>query len=89
MASRGVTTLVTLPVTGTRLARTTRALSPDILVIEAPDLDHAISALAVQKTRFDTLILSPGAPSYNQFKNFEERGAHFVELCRARLGHAG
>lgn len=88
LASRGVTTLVTLPVTGSRLARATRAVSPDILVIEAPDLDHAISALAVQKLRFDTLILSPGAPSYNQFKNFEERGAHFVELCRARLGHA-
>ncbi|WIY51893.1 UDP-N-acetylmuramoyl-L-alanine--D-glutamate ligase [Devosia sp. YIM 151766] len=82
LARRGVTTLATLPVTGDRLARATRDRAPAILVLEAPDLDAALAALAAQRQRFDTLILSPGAPSYNQFKNFEQRGARFVDLCR-------
>jgi len=82
LAQRGVTTLATLPVTGPRLAQATRAGTPDIAVIEASDLDSALSALAAKRERFDTLILSPGAPSYNQFKNFEERGTRFVERCR-------
>ena len=86
LAGRGVTTLVTLPVTGERLARATRAVAPDIDVVEVSDLDAAITALAGKQAQFDTIILSPGAPSYNQFKNFEERGTRFVDLCRTRFG---
>ena len=82
LAQRGLTTLVTLPVTGQRLAEATRQVAPDIHVAEVPDLDAAIEALAGLQSRFDTIILSPGAPSYNQFKNFEERGTRFVDLCR-------
>ena len=85
LARRGVTTLVTLPVTGERLAQATRIVAPDIDVVEAPDLEAAMAALAERRSRFDTIILSPGAPSYNQFKNFEERGTRFVELCRQYL----
>ncbi len=86
LAPRGVTTLVTLPVTGNRLADAARQLAPDIAVSEEPDLEAAIDRLATLSARFDTVILSPGAPSYNQFKNFEERGQRFVELCRSRFG---
>jgi UDP-N-acetylmuramoyl-L-alanine---L-glutamate ligase len=86
LAGRGVTTLVTLPVTGQRLAQATRTVAPDIDVVEGSDLDAAIATLAGKQAQFDTIILSPGAPSYNQFKNFEERGARFVDLCRTHFG---
>ncbi|QQR39855.1 UDP-N-acetylmuramoyl-L-alanine--D-glutamate ligase [Devosia rhizoryzae] len=82
LAQRGVTTLATLPVTGARLAAACREVAPDIEIIEAPDLDAALTQLAQRRSRFDTIILSPGAPSYNQFKNFEERGALFVQRCK-------
>ncbi|UYO01065.1 MAG: UDP-N-acetylmuramoyl-L-alanine--D-glutamate ligase [Devosia sp.] len=88
LAQRGVTTLVTLPVTGSRLASAARQVAPGIDVIEAPDLNAAVAALAKRTARFDTIILSPGAPSYNQFKNFEARGTAFVALCRAHFGGA-
>lgn len=88
LASRGVTVLVTLPVTGDRLATATYAAAPEIEVVEAATLEAGIRALASRRDRFDTVILSPGAPSYGQlerpgvaFKSFEERGRAFVRLA--------
>lgn len=86
LGQRGVTLLATLPVTGERLAVAARAAAPSIEIIEAPDLDAALLALSTRTDRFDTLILSPGAPSYNQFKNFEERGTRFVGRCAQLFG---
>lgn len=89
----GVTILVCLPVTGDRLATATYAAAPDIEVLEAASLDAAMKALATRSARFDTVILSPGAPSYGQlesdgkvFKNFEERGAAFVAMAEKLFG---
>ena len=79
----GVTTLTCLPVTGARLAAAARLAAPHITVLEPSDLDSAMHALLQNRERFDAVILSPGAPSYNQFKNFEERGRSFVRLAQA------
>jgi UDP-N-acetylmuramoylalanine--D-glutamate ligase len=82
----GVTLLVTLPVTGDRLATATYAAAPNIEVLEAPDLEAAMEALSARRARFDTVLLSPAAPSYNQFKNFEERGRAFIALAEKLFG---
>jgi len=88
LAPRGVTVLVTLPVTGPRLATAAAAESAQIDIIEAQTLDEAMHALATRRDRFDTLILSPGAPSYGQlerpgvvFSSFEQRGTAFVRIA--------
>ncbi|MDB5474307.1 MAG: murD [Devosia sp.] len=83
LARNGVTTLACLPVTGARLATATQAAAPHITVLGEPDLAGAMQALHRHRRNFDAVILSPGAPSYNQFKNFEERGRRFVELAEA------
>ncbi len=41
-----------------------------------------MSALAQRREQFETLILSPAAPSYNQFRDYVERGEKFVELAK-------
>ena len=88
LAPRGVTVLVALPVTGDRLATATYAAAPQIEVVEAGTLEAGLQALASRRDKFDTVILSPGAPSYGQlekpgvaFKSFEERGRAFVRIA--------
>jgi UDP-N-acetylmuramoyl-L-alanine---L-glutamate ligase len=89
LGPRGVTLLVCLPVTGDRLATLAYRSAPEIEVLEAATLDAAMQALAARRDTFDTIILSPGAPSYGQleapgkaFHNFEERGEAFVRLAK-------
>ncbi len=84
-----MTLLICLTVTGDRLATLAYRSAPEIEVLEAASLDAAMQALAARREQFDTVILSPGAPSYGQleapgkaFHNFEERGEAFVRLAR-------
>jgi UDP-N-acetylmuramoylalanine--D-glutamate ligase len=93
LAPHGVTTLIALPVTGARLATATYAAAPQIEVVEANTLRAGMEALAARRDRFDTVILSPGAPSYGQletqgvvFRDFEERGRAFIRIATELFG---
>ena len=86
LAGFGVTTLACLPVTGARFAAAARSAAPGITVLAEPDLEAAMQALHQHRHAYDAVILSPGAPSYNQFKNFEERGRRFIALAQAIFG---
>ncbi|WP_164730635.1 UDP-N-acetylmuramoyl-L-alanine--D-glutamate ligase [Pelagibacterium montanilacus] len=79
----GVAVLCCLPVTGERLAEATRRQSPHIGVETCDTLEQAMVRLAALRDSFDIVILSPGAPSYNQFANFEARGEAFKSLALA------
>lgn len=81
-----VTTVACLPKTGHRLAEAIAELGVDIDVVEAQDLEEAMSALTQRRDQFDTLILSPAAPSYNQFRDYVERGEKFVALAKQLFG---
>lgn len=39
------------------------------------------------KSQTDLILFSPGYPSMDQYKNFEERGEHFTKLIRKIFGH--
>ena len=93
LSPRGVSLLVALPVTGDRLATATYAAAPQIQVVEAGTLSAGLEALAARRSEFDTVILSPGAPSYGQletsgvaFKDFEERGRAFIRIATELFG---
>lgn len=86
LTGSGVELLVTVPTTGTRLAEAAREAAPDLEILETDDLSGAMDEIKARAERFDTVILSPGAPSYNQFKNFEERGTAFIDIARDLFG---
>ncbi|MEA2182123.1 MAG: UDP-N-acetylmuramoyl-L-alanine---L-glutamate ligase [Solirubrobacteraceae bacterium] len=78
--------LLGLPTTGSRLVSAARAAGVRAeRAVEVADMAEAV-ALAHRLARPGTIVLlSPAAPSYNAYRNFEERGAHFRAL--ARLDH--
>lgn len=47
-----------------------------------PDLQDAVRAAAAASVPGDTVLLSPGCASFDQYSNFEERGDHFRMLVK-------
>jgi UDP-N-acetylmuramoylalanine--D-glutamate ligase len=55
-----------------------------IPIHEAGNLERAVAAAHAAARPGDTVLLSPGCASYDQYRNYEERGDHFRALV-ARL----
>ncbi|HWE62875.1 MAG TPA: UDP-N-acetylmuramoyl-L-alanine--D-glutamate ligase [Chloroflexota bacterium] len=60
-------------------------LQPD-RVLQCGDLERAVATAARLATPGDAVLLSPGCASYDQFRNFEERGQRFRQLVEALHG---
>ena len=50
-------------------------------VIEAGDMERAVSAATAFASPGDTILLSPAAKSFDQYSDFEARGEHFRALA--------
>jgi UDP-N-acetylmuramoylalanine--D-glutamate ligase len=59
------------------------ALAGDVPVFSVGALDRAVSEAARIGQPGDSVLLSPACASYDQFRNFEQRGELFEELVRA------
>ncbi|MBN2267189.1 MAG: UDP-N-acetylmuramoyl-L-alanine--D-glutamate ligase [Candidatus Babeliaceae bacterium] len=46
-----------------------------------PDLESALSAILGYAKPGSCILLSPGGTSFDLYKNYEERGLHFIELA--------
>ena len=51
-------------------------------IIQAGTLERAVEVARERAVRGDTVLLSPACASFDQFRNFAERGDHFTELVR-------
>jgi UDP-N-acetylmuramoylalanine--D-glutamate ligase len=70
-----------LPDTGSRLlaaARAAGAAAADL--VEVADMEAAVAEARTRARSGATVLLSPAAPSYNAYVNFEERAQHFRTL---------
>jgi len=58
-------------------------LSPHMDVAECETLERAVGAAAADAEAGDTVLLSPACASFDQFRDFEQRGDKFRELVGA------
>ncbi len=79
-----VRTAILFPGTGPRIRDAiTRAGRREIAMIDAPTMDDAVR-IAAERTKPGAIcLLSTASPSYNMFKNFEEKGDVFQRCVRA------
>ncbi len=49
------------------------------------DFDTALAALCEQARKGDTVLLSPAATAYGEFRNFAERGCHFASYVKNKF----
>ena len=50
---------------------------------EAGDLEHALAAARAAAEPGEVVLLSPASTSFDQYRDFEERGEHFRALVEA------
>ncbi len=77
------TALVTLGPAGERIAASVRALAPALRVVAAGDLDQAVRIARDLLPTGGVVLLSPGAPSFDRYRNWEERSADFARAARS------
>jgi UDP-N-acetylmuramoylalanine--D-glutamate ligase len=54
--------------------------------IRAETMDRAVEVAAAEASRGDLVLLSPACASFDQYRDFEQRGEHFTSLVRALEG---
>lgn len=86
-ANPKVKAAITLFQTGPKIAKALRenVKRDDFLLIEGDSLEKAV-ALAynlLQKVGGGTVLFTPTSPSFGFYKNFMERGNHFIEVVKA------
>jgi UDP-N-acetylmuramoylalanine--D-glutamate ligase len=60
-------------------------LAPQILQIEVTSMRDAVSEARRALGRSGVVLLSPGAPSFDIYKNWEERSEDFTSIVRGLL----
>ncbi len=84
LARRGAT-VIGVPSTGGRVVEAARAAGlPPSRALEAIDLEGAAALARARATPGAVVLLSPAAPSFDHYRDFEERGERFSRLALRR-----
>jgi UDP-N-acetylmuramoylalanine--D-glutamate ligase len=78
---RPVHAVVVQGAAGTRIANTLRDAHVECMVEQANDLADAVARAAHATQPGGVVLLSPGAPSFDQFRDYAERGRGFARLA--------
>lgn len=73
--------VILLPDTGARIAGEMKGRAFPFPVYSAATLAEGVETAFANAKQDAVLLLSPAAPSFGQFRDFEQRGDQFIELC--------
>ncbi len=65
---------------GKAASRMQQAWSACVTVRDCGDMERAVRAAFAAAQPGETILLSPGCASFDQYRNFEERGVHFARI---------
>ena len=83
-----LTVLITMGDAGRRIGDALARLRPDVDQFHVPNMTEAVAVARRHMVDGGVVLLSPGAPSFDQYRNWEERSDDFtarvLELTRSR-----
>lgn len=80
-----ITNIIGMPETGTKICNALIERGSKKNVVPVETMEEAVAAAYKYTSEGKTCLLSPAAPSYNVYKNFEYKGNHYKEVVK-KLG---
>jgi len=82
---RAPTRVVAMGPAGARIAALLRDEAPTVDLVDATSMIQAVEIARAFLERGGVVLLSPGAPSFDSYRDWEERSEDFTATVRARL----
>lgn len=82
LAKCSVTNLIAMRDSGYKIVDKIKEIGTTNNIYYAKDLEDAVNIAKANTKKGSICLMSPAAPSYNDFKNFEEKGTIYKELVR-------
>jgi len=84
---RSATTfLITMGPAGERIGRAATAVDPGLVVDHVSTMSDAVRRARALLVEGGVVLLSPGAPSFDQYRNWQERSDDFASVVRSLIG---
>jgi len=83
LGAANIAGVILLPDTGARIAQEMAAHQWPFDIMPVTNLAEGVAIAQKQAPADSVFLLSPAAPSFGQFRDFEERGDRFIALCKS------